>query len=118
MMTEAERPAYESSGYAVSPSIFPGVGFVYANADADADFLVDGFERLIGSNVAVADTDCDNVADGLEVWSYNSSGEPASHGYGDPLDGPCFAFFQDGFETGDTSRWSLTSTGPGEDEGI
>lgn len=49
----------------MSPSIFR-VGFVYANADADADHLVvDGFERLIGSHVAVADTDCDSIVDGL-----------------------------------------------------
>lgn len=55
------------------------LGYVYANADADADQLIDGFEGLLGTNPAVADSDCDGAGDGAEVLGFPN---------GDPLGGP------------------------------
>ena len=108
LVTELERTSYEESGYSVSQT-FAGVGFVYDNVDADADLLIDGWERLLGTNAASPDTDCDGLTDGFEVRSYRASGPPADHGYRDPLDGPCSAIFWDSFESGDTVGWSATS---------
>lgn len=42
------------------------LGYVYPNQDTDNDHLIDGFERLIGSNPLRADTDFDDVKDGVE----------------------------------------------------
>ena len=115
LATEPDRIAYEEQGYHSVQDFFAGVGFVYLNSDNDSDLLVDGWERLLGTNAANPDTDCDGLSDGFEVRAYRSTGSPSSHGYRDPLDGPCFPYFWDGFETGDTRRWSVTT---GLDDGI
>lgn len=83
------------------------VGFVYPVVDTDFDHLPDGFERLVGTDPLVADSDCDSVTDGDELLVYNlSDPDPQNHGYGDPLLGPCGPIFRDGFESGDLTRWS------------
>ena len=73
-----ELAAMESLGYTDNggPSLNDVLGYVYLNQDADGDGLIDGFEALIGTNPAVADTDGDGTGDGAEVQSYP---------YGDPL---------------------------------
>jgi len=108
LVAEPDRSTYEENGYHSTSSISAAAGFVYLNTDADNDWLIDGWERLLGTNAAVADTDCDGLSDGYEVRGYRLTGPPESHGYRDPMDGPCFPYFWDGFETGDTSRWSST----------
>ncbi len=108
LVPEPDRTTYEENGYHSVPQVFAGVGFVYANVDSDQDLLIDGWERLLGTNPANPDTDCDGLSDGFEVRGYRLTGPPGAHGYRDPLDGPCFPYFWDGFETGDTSRWSAT----------
>jgi hypothetical protein len=55
------------------------LGYVYPNADSDGDTLIDGFERLTGTNIALADSDCDGASDGTEILNYP---------YGDPLSTP------------------------------
>ncbi len=99
-------------GYESQPGLNDWIGYVYTNidVDGDGDGLVDGFEALIGTDPASYDTDCDGMSDGDEILFYDmSDSDPASHGYSDPLDGPCFAnLFADGFEAGDTSQWSET----------
>lgn len=108
LVVEADRTQYHEDGYGNSASIFPGVGFVYPNVDTDNDLLIDGWERILGTNPQNIDSDCDGILDGVEVRTYRSTGPPSEHGYRDPLAGPCQLFFHDGFETGDTSRWSAT----------
>ena len=115
LVAEPERTTYEEAGYHSVQNVFAGAGFAYLNTDADSDLLIDGWERLLGTNPTNVDTDCDGLTDGFEVRGYRSTGSPASHGYRDPLDGPCFPYFWDSFETGDTSRWNLTT---GLDDGV
>lgn len=112
----SERPAFEEAGYHAVPQLFAGVGFVYANVDVDEDRLIDGWEVLLGTSPSRRDTDCDGLEDGFEVTDYRLTGPVEAHGYRDPLDGPCFPYFWDNFETGTTNRWSATLTGL--DDGI
>jgi len=42
------------------------IGYVYPNVDTDGDKLIDGYERLIGTNRLLADSDCDLIQDGVE----------------------------------------------------
>lgn len=116
LVAEPERVAYEENGYHASAVSFAGAGFAYLNHDTDADLLIDGWERLLRTKASVADTDCDGLSDGFEVRGYRIAGPPAEHGYRDPLDGPCYPYFGDDFESGDTLRWSATLTGL--DDGI
>jgi hypothetical protein len=72
------------------------MGYAYRNVDTDSDTLIDGFERLIGTNPASIDSDGDGTADGVE---YPLAGVPVS----DPCAGPAItcsqeALFFDGFE--------------------
>jgi subtilisin family serine protease len=78
---ESELAAKEAQGYtSTGGSNVSGVlGYVYPNADADGDNLIDGFERLAGTNVTVTDSDCDGASDGAEALNYP---------YGDPLGSP------------------------------
>lgn len=101
-----EQLAYwQSLGYVETTTLSTVLGYVYANTDTDYDGLIDGFEDLVGTKKNVADTDCDGISDGAEVGTYDMT----LHGYRDPLAGPCTYLFADGFETGNTARWSLTS---------
>ncbi len=105
---ETELAQWQAEGYISQPTLNSWIGYVYPNIDTDEDGLVDGFESLLGTNPALSDTDCDTISDGVEVLEYQMSDpSPANHGYSDPLDGPCIVFFRDGFETGNTSRWSV-----------
>ncbi len=95
---EHELAAFQNAGYttAYPAGSDPVMGYAYRNIDADGDTLIDGFERLIGTNSASADSDGDAVADGVE---YPLAGVPVS----DPCSGPAIictqsAVFFDGFE--------------------
>ncbi len=102
---DEETAYWQSQGYVETTTLSTVLGYVYANTDSDFDGLIDGFEDLIGTKRNVYDTDCDGMPDGAEILNYDSS----LHNYSDPLEGPCGYLFVDGFETGDTVRWSLTS---------
>ncbi len=107
----SELDFWEAADYISQPSLADWLGYVYPNVDSDGDDLIDGFELLLGTDPASPDTDCDGVSDGAEVHGYDlSDPDPAVHGYGDPLDGPCL--FSDGFESGGTSRWSSSQGQP------
>ncbi|HEV8238859.1 MAG TPA: PKD domain-containing protein [Thermoanaerobaculia bacterium] len=67
---ESELSTMQAAGYAFQPGILDWIGYVYPNTDADNDQLIDGFERLIGTSAAVADTDCDGTSDGNEILHY------------------------------------------------
>ena len=102
-----ELDAILAEGYEHQDGLADWIGYAYPNDDGDGDELIDGFELLIGTDPANADTDCDGVSDGDEVHDYDlPDPDPANHGYGDPLVGSCL--FLDGFESGDTSLWSAT----------
>lgn len=67
------------------------LGFVYLNFDTDNDGLIDGQERILGTNVNLKDTDGDGIDDGVE---YPPAGVPVS----DPLIDEAGVIFKDGFE--------------------
>jgi serine protease len=77
---ENELAQFQAAGYSAS-SGSDVIGYVYPRTDSDGDLLIDGFERLAGTNPAVADSDCDGTSDGIELLRFGSSG------YGDPLQG-------------------------------
>lgn len=65
---ESERLAFEANGYlsaypATSPKL---LGYAYPVVDSDSDGLVDGFENVIGTNAANADSDGDGASDSEE----------------------------------------------------
>jgi serine protease len=95
---EHELAAFQSLGYtaAYPAGSDPVMGYAYANVDTDGDALIDGFERLIGTNAASIDSDGDGSSDGIE---YPLAGIPVS----DPCAGPAITctqsrVFDDGFE--------------------
>jgi hypothetical protein len=63
-------------GYNVSDQGRSWLGYVYPNQDSDRDGLIDGFERIAGTNLNDSDSDNDGVSDGNEINNYP---------YGDPL---------------------------------
>ncbi len=96
-----------SQGYLapIDPELPEVIGYGFQNVDTDGDWLIDGLERLIGSDVTDPDSDADGVTDGQELLGYDRSNpDPALHGYGDPCSNGC-PIFADGFESGDTSAW-------------
>jgi hypothetical protein len=42
------------------------MGYAYPAVDSDNDSLVDGFERVVGTDPLTADSDSDGVPDGVE----------------------------------------------------
>jgi hypothetical protein len=103
----SERAAMTSQGYLppLDPDLPEIIGCGFENVDSDADGLIDGFERLIGSDILDPDSDGDGVSDGQELLVYDqSSPNPVLHGYRDPCSNGC-PIFADGFESGDTSAW-------------
>ncbi|MCI1709233.1 MAG: S8 family serine peptidase [Chiayiivirga sp.] len=95
---EHELATFQAQGYnAPYPAgSNPVIGYAYRNIDGDGDGLIDGFERLIGTNSASADSDGDGIADAVE---YPLAGVPVS----DPCAGPAVTctqsiIFYDGFE--------------------
>lgn len=78
---ESQLAQFQANGYGPSPGANPWIGYVYENVDSDGDWLIDGFENLIGTDPATADSDCDGAHDGVEFLK--------DYPYGDPLDGTC-----------------------------
>jgi hypothetical protein len=97
VFVESEKAAFEANGYTAAYPAGTDVvmGYAFPNVDADQDELIDGFERLIGTNPAVSDSDADGAKDGVE---YPLAGVPVS----DPCSGTLNACdppaFFDGFE--------------------
>ncbi len=65
---ESQFGAYQALGYT---SVYPAgadsvVGYAYPNVDSDGDGLVDGLERIIGTNWANPTTDKDSDDDGVQ----------------------------------------------------
>lgn len=108
---ESELAQWEVQGYGpTAGQLADVIGYAYPNVDTDGDDLIDGYELIMGTDPSKVDSDCDGVGDGEEALIYQSSGPPEEHGFRDPLIGPCGPpIFEDGFETGDTSRWAFSS---------
>jgi len=91
---ERDRAAMEAAGYTAASAM---MGYTYPNIDTDGDQLIDGFERILGTNPGLADSDGDGLADGLE---YPQAGIQLS----DPCAGPnvqctqSSSLFSNGFE--------------------
>ncbi len=102
LFPEDEETIFRNAGYISQSTLNDWIGYVYPNADADGDDLIDGFEQLIGTNPQVFDSDGDGLSDGEEILLYP---------YTDPLDGPtCDSVFADSFDSGDTSAWAQVVT--------
>ncbi|HVG11253.1 MAG TPA: S8 family serine peptidase [Thermoanaerobaculia bacterium] len=69
---ESELAQMVSQGYTSTggTNLNEVIGYVYPNADADGDRLVNGFEGLIGTSASIADSDCDGLTDGTEALGY------------------------------------------------
>ena len=94
---ESEKAGFEANGYTATypSSSSPVLGYAFPNVDTDGDQLVDGFERMIGTNPASPDSDGDGFVDGAE---YPLAGVPVSDpcsGSANTCDPPSFF---DGFE--------------------
>lgn len=77
---ETELAEFQAAGYVGQSGLNDWIGYVYLNEDTDGDDLVDGFERVLGTDLASIDSDCDGLSDGTEVLGYPRS---------DPRDGTC-----------------------------
>jgi Subtilase family len=100
-------PAYQAQGYAAptGSGLSQTLGWAYRNTDVDGDWLIDGFERLVGTDPFDGDSDGDSASDGQELLVYDRTNpDPALRGYGDPCSNGC-PIFVDGFESGDTAGW-------------
>lgn len=102
LVPENEVSFMSQQGFTFHPNYRAVLGYTYPNVDNDGDFLINGYESLLGTNPSVADTDCDGATDGDEILLY----ELQTHSYGDALRGPCGFLFYDGFEGGDLMRWN------------
>ncbi|MEM7349174.1 MAG: S8 family serine peptidase [Acidobacteriota bacterium] len=93
---------FQTQGYGFPVGFDDWIGYVYENLDADGDFLIDGFEALIGTDGADFDSDDDGLSDGQEILQYP---------YSDPLDtvAGCNQVFADSFDSGDFSNWDSTT---------
>lgn len=89
------------TGYAATEPYDEVIGHAYPNVDADADGLIDAFEKMIGSDPSKPDSDGDGRTDGVEMLGLDGGSIT------DPLL-EASGIFADGFETGDLSRWSST----------
>jgi subtilisin family serine protease len=73
---ESQRAAMQAAGY--SAAAYAGaptlLGYAYANQHSDADDLIDGFEKMLGTNPSAGDSDGDGICDDVE---YPISGVPA-----------------------------------------
>jgi serine protease len=79
---ESELSSMVSLGYTSTGDLNEVLGYAYPNFDTDGDNVIDGFERLLGTDPQRSDSDCDSVGDGVETLGF-----PA----GDPLGSPgCF----------------------------
>ena len=65
---ESERATFESAGYTNAWPAWAGkvIGHAYGSVDSDGDGLVDGFERVAGTNPSTSDSDGDGSSDGGE----------------------------------------------------
>jgi hypothetical protein len=57
-------------GYTSSPVGAEVLGYAYLNEDSDGDRVIDGFERLVGTDLHVSDSDCDGLGDGVEILDF------------------------------------------------
>ena len=78
---ESELPAMESQGYTSNGGGMEVLGYVYPNVDTDGDRVVNGFESVLATDPLVADSDCDGLADGVEILDFPYAGK-------DPRSGP------------------------------
>ena len=103
LFLETDLAVWQAQGYGEVSGLNSWLGYAYPAVDTDGDQLIDGFENLIGTDPATPDSDCDGVADGVELLRYDVS----IHSYGDPLsESQCPEIFSDDFETGTPFRWS------------
>jgi hypothetical protein len=80
IVPESEVPTYQANGYTMQYGSIAWIGYVYPNVDSDGDWLINGFESLVGTNPSAADSDCDGKTDGAELLKYP---------YSDPKIGFC-----------------------------
>jgi hypothetical protein len=97
---ESERGTFEGQGYtaAYPPGAAKVLGYAYPAVDGDGDGLVDGFEQVVGTNSKLADSDDDNVDDGMEFpMTGVEVSDPCAGGVG-AVDCPANIVFKNGFD--------------------
>ena len=67
---ESELASWTASGYAHQAGTNAWIGYVYPNTDTDGDWVINGFEGLVGTNPNSSDSDCDGLTDGTELLKY------------------------------------------------
>ena len=76
---ESRLAEFQGQGYVGQSGLDDWIGYAYELDDSDGDYLIDGFEGLIGTNPADFDSDDDGLGDGAEIVDFP---------YSDPLIGP------------------------------
>jgi len=100
---ESERADFEAAGYL---SAYPAgsdkkLGYAYSATDTDQDGLPDGFERVVGTNSALKDSDGDGSLDKSDSQEFPLAGiavgDPCAGGSG-ARDCPANVIFEDGYD--------------------
>ena len=67
---ESELATWTGNGYAHQAGTNAWIGYVYPNTDTDFDWVINGFEGLVGTNPSSSDSDCDGISDGTELLKW------------------------------------------------
>lgn len=80
IIPQSEVATYQANGYTMQYGSIAWIGYAYPNVDSDGDWLINGFETIVGTNPGAPDSDCDGKSDGAELLQYP---------YTDPEIGSC-----------------------------
>lgn len=100
VFTFEQKSAFEVSGYIQN---LPGrssniLGYAYNTVDTDEDGLPDGFERVVGTNRLVPDSDGDGPSDATEFPMVGMAFSDPCSGIAPQCDSPQDNLFANGFE--------------------
>ena len=95
-----QKSAFEAAGYIQN---LPGrssniLGYAYNTVDTDEDGLPDGFERIVGTNRLVPDSDGDGPSDAAEFPMVGMAFSDPCSGIAPQCDSPQDNLFANGFE--------------------
>ncbi len=82
--SQLSEPQFSTYLPLTNPASSAPLGYAFKNIDTDGDGVIDGAERVLGTNRLIADTDCDGQNDGVEYPTLLMQTTTQ-----DPLVGPC-----------------------------